>query len=491
MAEATSSNTGSYHIKGVLRKTSSEEDRDEDKYASEEDRDEDKYAIAEKCEKQKLVFTSPRFSARDEEIFRMDESLCNLEKRWDAISEQAGEHRQDGRVLIISRSLSTEALQKGMTKQASLRVRSLHLCLDQKEDNLPEWIDVISVVLVNLENLTISDAQDDEMAISKRMQRLYILYKMPKLKSIDDMPITSEEREIVRRKDCSDEGGNPDETHGGKRETVSVDSYDESMDGEGEFPRKIASESIGSNEAMQILTNNSAEALDEDSNFGNQNSNMEVDSAASSHHEWTAACGVLAFRSLPFCGTDTKAICDEDDLAVRAQAKRALQKKKETLLPVCPPVHRQSSRDSRSIVFEPEHKHVGTNSPAKFFPADNVKIEVTTKSAPRSPIRDQVVLEYRTKKAEKRRGESIEPISQPLPFVRMNGYKNMQQPNRNSTSAGGSKNLMNPLRLRKTRTRITSTSKENARTNSVFDDIYDDDEDGDELFGEEDSIRLP
>jgi hypothetical protein len=67
----------------------------------------------------------------------------------------------------------------------------------------------------------------------------------------------------------------------------------------------------------------------------------------------------------------------------------------------------------------------------------------------------------------------------------------MQEPNRNSTSAGGSKDLMNPLRLRKTRTRITSTSKENARTNSVFDDIYDDDEDGDDLFGEEDSIRLP
>jgi hypothetical protein len=67
----------------------------------------------------------------------------------------------------------------------------------------------------------------------------------------------------------------------------------------------------------------------------------------------------------------------------------------------------------------------------------------------------------------------------------------MQQPNRNSTSAGGSKNLMNPLQSQKTRTRMTSTSKENARTNSVFDDIYDDDEDGDELFGEEDSIRQP
>lgn len=438
----------------VLPNTSSDTDRSEDKYAIDE-----KHTHTHK----KLVFTSPRFSSRDEDIFRKDPSLYSLEKRWDSISEQAGKHKQDGRVLIINRSLSPESLQKGLTQQAALRVQSLSLYMDQKEDNLTEWIDVISVLLVKLENLTILDVQDDEMAISKRMQRLYILTEMPKLKSIDDVPITSIEWNIIHRNDRLGQGG----VDGGKRETMSVDSYEESIDGEGQLPQLAATESAGSDEGMHVSTDNSAESLDLRRSVVRQ-SKMEASSATSSHHEWTAACGVLAFRSLPFCGTDTKAVCDEDDFSRRTQAKKALKAKKE-ILRACPPVHRQSSVNSRATALEQEMKFTGTRSPAKFFPEGNVMIEVTTKSSQKLQ-RDHAKI------------KSFEAISKPHPLVRMNRYQTLEQHNVSYCSAGSPNNLMDPVQLRKTRTSLRNTSKENARTNSVFDEIYEDDEDGDALM---------
>ena len=160
--------------------------------------------------KKKPFFVSPRYNLDDETFFPSSHRrlFYKTEIRWERISEQAGNHRNDGSVLTINRTLSPISFKYGMMRQAALRVRCLNLYLDCKEGDmhLPEWMDVISTLLVNLNNITLKSSSkpsfainDDgkERAISKRMQRLYILYRMPTLKSIDNVQITSEEREMV------------------------------------------------------------------------------------------------------------------------------------------------------------------------------------------------------------------------------------------------------------------------------------------------------
>lgn len=153
----------------------------------------------------KLIFTSPRCIVKDEEIFPTDHSpYRKSDERWNYISDQAGSHRQDGTTITIGRKLTPKALRIGMTKHAASRVRCLDLWLDHDKDILPEWLDVIAHVFVNLEHLNLTEdifPGEDEMAVSSRMRRLYILYRLPYLKSIDDKVVTSEERQIARPTD--------------------------------------------------------------------------------------------------------------------------------------------------------------------------------------------------------------------------------------------------------------------------------------------------
>ena len=152
----------------------------------------------------KVVYTSPRITEEDDKLFPTDHSRYRKEKRWESISEQAGPHRQDWTVLTINRKLTPQALKNGMTKQVASRVRSLNLWLDHNEDILPQWLDVLATLFPYLEHLTLSEdifPGEDELAVSARMRRLYVLSRLPYLKSIDEMPVTRAERKLARPND--------------------------------------------------------------------------------------------------------------------------------------------------------------------------------------------------------------------------------------------------------------------------------------------------
>ena len=160
--------------------------------------------------RRRLIFSSPRLTASDEELFPSDPSLYKeASGRWQQISIQAGSHRQDGTVMNIGRRPSTaKAFRKGMIPCAAIRVRSLNLWVDHENDTLLDWLQMIAETFVNLEHLTLTQdlfPGEDEMAVSARMRRLYVLSILPNLKSIDDMVVTSKEREMANPGHCSDE----------------------------------------------------------------------------------------------------------------------------------------------------------------------------------------------------------------------------------------------------------------------------------------------
>jgi len=95
---------------------------------------------------------------------------------------------------------SAKAFRIGMIESAAVRVRSLNLWLNHQQDTLPDWLDMIGEVFVNLEHLTLTEdifPGEIEMAVSARMRRLYVLSILPNLKSIDDMVVTSKERKMA------------------------------------------------------------------------------------------------------------------------------------------------------------------------------------------------------------------------------------------------------------------------------------------------------
>ncbi|KAL3924191.1 MAG: hypothetical protein SGILL_001197 [Bacillariaceae sp.] len=180
--------------------------RVEDDMITSDDEDEDGNEIEDTALRRKLFFTSPRLMEPDDSLFPANHSpYKKSDDRWKQISEQAGSHRQDGTVITIGRKITPMALRIGMTKQAAGRVRALNLWLDHDKDVLPDWLDVIAQTFVNLDHLTLTEdvfPGEDEMAVSARMRRLYILYRLPYLKSIDDVGVSAEERRLARPNDC-------------------------------------------------------------------------------------------------------------------------------------------------------------------------------------------------------------------------------------------------------------------------------------------------
>jgi hypothetical protein len=150
----------------------------------------------------RLIFVSPRVVASDKELFPTNHSLYKeSSERWQQISEQAGSHRQDGTVMTIGRRPSSApAFRMGMIACVAVRVRSLNLWLDHGKDTLPEWLKMIGEIFMNLEHLALTEdvfPGEDEMTVSARMRRLYVLSLLPNLKSIDDMVVTPKEREMA------------------------------------------------------------------------------------------------------------------------------------------------------------------------------------------------------------------------------------------------------------------------------------------------------
>lgn len=185
----------------------------------------------------RLYFESPRCEVPDNELFGTADQHANLiqhDERWKYLQEQAGQHRQTGQVQHVNvkdKNMTPESLRSGMPLQAAARVLSLHLELDERDDRLPAWLDVITTVYFNLQHLYLGRASTTELhidrngsqdnlqesqtspspKISNRMRRLYILYRLPDLLSIDGITVTAQERLLARPNDPNGARVNRDE----------------------------------------------------------------------------------------------------------------------------------------------------------------------------------------------------------------------------------------------------------------------------------------
>jgi hypothetical protein len=210
---------------------------------------------------EKRIYDSPRLLTEDHEIFPPPETHVlyqEAEQRWRKISEAAGSHRQDGSRLVIRRSMKPATLRFGIVSQfVGRRVRCLSLWLDYKEDILPQWLDAIVDLFPNLQELSISQDDlynEDEVAVSARMRRLYVLYRIPNLLCIDGEPVQQTERELARP--ATPIGARVQQNNWMQKENVSTSTVSEPEDQESLHAfdslqiQQIVS--IGSNTAMDL-----------------------------------------------------------------------------------------------------------------------------------------------------------------------------------------------------------------------------------------------
>ena len=193
-----------------------------------------------------LWFDSPRLFLDDSQLFpTQTQSTARLqqpEDRWKYLSQQAGSHGQDGSVLHVTRpNMTPLALKAGTPPEAAKRVTELHLHFltnnhtQQRQEKasansnsaanvttslLPEWLDVVASTFFNLEHLYLAgitkendndeneaDGREqcswhiDNLSTSSRLRRLYVLYRLPNLRSIDGIPVTPAERKLARPSD--------------------------------------------------------------------------------------------------------------------------------------------------------------------------------------------------------------------------------------------------------------------------------------------------
>jgi hypothetical protein len=180
----------------------------------------------------------------------MQQRLQTHEARWKYMSTLAGKHKQDAGTLFINplRVSTPSALQAGMMKQAALRVTTLHLPIlssDQLEDDdsitkLPAWLDAVVATFPNLRHLHLQQTRPSELDSSKdgpadddrkdpsnkysamasslrpekegspflssdkgkadeikAVHRLYVLYRIVGLETLDDQPFSEQEREFA------------------------------------------------------------------------------------------------------------------------------------------------------------------------------------------------------------------------------------------------------------------------------------------------------
>jgi len=191
-----------------------------------------------------IIYESPRCQVDDRDLFpAKGAALKRPDERWQFLSRQAGLHRQDASSFRVGPNVATApaALRNGMPPAAAQRVRSLYL--DQvaiSRNALPEWLDAVSATFANLEHLYLrsgstaastnessegggggvvveqrlvdgenapavgdSSSKREELRRdagenTNRLRRLYVLYRLPNLKSIDGVPVTQSERSLSR-----------------------------------------------------------------------------------------------------------------------------------------------------------------------------------------------------------------------------------------------------------------------------------------------------
>jgi hypothetical protein len=124
--------------------------------------------------------------------------LQNHTDRWMHMSALAGDHRQDDQELRYNRPISPQAFKAGLPPQVAARVERLHILMDTADPALPEWLDVLGSCCFALQHLYLNTANDTMDEAAQRMRRLYILYRLPDLLSIDGELVTDQERALAR-----------------------------------------------------------------------------------------------------------------------------------------------------------------------------------------------------------------------------------------------------------------------------------------------------
>lgn len=180
----------------------------------------------------RLIFESPRLEYKDDELFPSSKNLVQPQERWRYMSTLAGAHQQDGTVLRIRPHMTPRSLPLGMPSHAARRVKELHLprviqpkqqqhpakldsknkergeddddiytknFKDENDTRLPQWLDAIIPTFHNLQHLYLNVASiEEESENSKRLRRLYVLYRLPDLISIDGVKVSETERKLAR-----------------------------------------------------------------------------------------------------------------------------------------------------------------------------------------------------------------------------------------------------------------------------------------------------
>lgn len=152
-------------------------------------------------QQQHLKYTSPRCELEDEE-FLPSQSLEDHDERWQHMSQQAGAHQQNPTILDLTnrRETTPSTLKVGVPPRVASRIRELHVDFHSSY-SLPEWLDVVCSLFFTLQHLYTFGTHEEAETLSiqdLRMRRLYILYRLPDLLSIDGTPVTLVERQLAR-----------------------------------------------------------------------------------------------------------------------------------------------------------------------------------------------------------------------------------------------------------------------------------------------------
>ena len=168
-----------------------------------------------------------------------DAKLITPQDRWKAMSALAGSHKQSLEVLDLSnRSLPAQALKYGVPRKTAESVTVLRYdgnLVGEGNDgtnDLPAFLDIVVQLFPRLQHLSLRNnpcspgndtggtspmreaklpanvdpklkskldaAIDAANREQRRIQRLYIIYRLPDLLSIDEQPVSDEERHLAR-----------------------------------------------------------------------------------------------------------------------------------------------------------------------------------------------------------------------------------------------------------------------------------------------------
>jgi len=129
--------------------------------------------------------------------------------RWNILSNLASDHKNcHPSILDITHKIELidpETLRYGVTPDVASKILELRIDSNSIENGCgwPHFLDVISILFINLRNLYISSSMnelEDDIILweRNRMLRLYILYRLPDLVVITDEYVTEGERNLAR-----------------------------------------------------------------------------------------------------------------------------------------------------------------------------------------------------------------------------------------------------------------------------------------------------